>query len=184
MLPMDDPGGRAELLLLSPSFVVPRLEHEGVLVWDTLAIGEYLHERYPRAGLFPAEVAARAHCRAVSGEMHAGFQNLRAALPMNVRARHPEVKVWSGARADIAHILDIWDQCLASYGGPWLFGDRPTVADAMYAPVVTRFCTYGITLEPEQQTYCDTVLAYAPMAAWIADADDEPDPLDELDAEF
>jgi glutathione S-transferase len=184
VVPMDDPESRAELLLLAPSFLVPRLDHEGVRVWDTLAIAEHLNETRPDSGLLPREPRARAHCRAVSGEMHAGFQSLRSALPMNIRARVPELKVWSGARADIDRILAIWDECLATYGGPWLFGATPTMADAMYAPVVTRFWTYGISLEPEQQQYCETVLAYEPMAAWIAAAADEPDPLDELDAEF
>jgi glutathione S-transferase len=87
VVPMDDPESRAELLLLAPSFLVPRLDHEGVRVWDTLAIAEHLNETRPDSGLLPREPRARAHCRAVSGEMHAGFQSLRSALPMNIRAR-------------------------------------------------------------------------------------------------
>ena len=98
VLPSDDPSARAELLLLSPSFLVPCLEHEGVTVWDTLAIGEYLNELRPAAGLLPANRAARAHCRAISGEMHSGFSNLRSALPMNLKARYPDFKVWPALR--------------------------------------------------------------------------------------
>ena len=94
--PIDDPATRAELLLLSPSFLVPCLDHGKVKVWDTLAIAEYLNELKPEAGLLPADPVARAHCRAVCGEMHSGFANLRSALPMNLKARHPGFKVWAG----------------------------------------------------------------------------------------
>ena len=86
----NDPGARAELLLLSPSFLVPALEHDGVVVWDTLAIGEYLHETFPSSGLLPVDRAQRARCRSVCAEMHAGFQNLRSSLPMNMKARYPD----------------------------------------------------------------------------------------------
>ncbi len=133
----DDPATRAELLLLSPSFLVPCLEHGQVKVWDTLAIGEYLHEIKPGAGLLPTDQAARAHCRAVCGEMHSGFANLRSALPMNLKVRHESFKVWGGAQADIERVATIWRECLQKYGGPYLFGAAPTMADAMYAPVCT-----------------------------------------------
>src|SRR5579864_2610537 len=136
MLSSSDPSARAELLLLSPSFLVPALTHNGIKVWDTLAIAEYLHEAFPKAGLLPSDRAARAHCRAISGEMHSGFTNLRSALPMNLKAHYKDFKVWAGAQADIARIVEIWKACLAQYGGPYLFG-KLSVADAMYAPVVT-----------------------------------------------
>ena len=123
--PIDDPATRAELLLLSPSFLVPCLEHGPVKVWDTLAIAEYLNETRPQAGLLPADPAARSHCRAVSGEMHSGFANLRSALPMNLKARHPGFKVWAGAQADINRVTAIWRECLQRYGGPYLFGAAP-----------------------------------------------------------
>ena len=97
----DDPSTRAELLLLSPSFLVPCLAHDGIKIWDTLAIAEYLNELKPGAGLVPAERAARARCRAVSGEMHSGFSNLRSALPMNCKAHYPKFKLWAGARPDV-----------------------------------------------------------------------------------
>ena len=146
--PVDlaDPGQRQELLLLSPSVLVPRLTHGDVDVWDTLAIAEYLNEIAPKAGLWPASRAARAHCRAVSGEMHSGFYNLRSALPMNLKARHPKFKIFSGARPDVERIKAIWTECLETYGGPFLFG-APSVADAMYAPVCTRFRTYAVDLD-------------------------------------
>src|SRR5438132_7244344 len=92
VVPADDPANRAELLLLSPSFLVPSLTHDGVRVWDTLAIAEYLAETFPKAGLLPSDRAARAHCRAICGEMHSGFYNLRSALPMNLKAHHPGFK--------------------------------------------------------------------------------------------
>ena len=119
----DDPSARAELLLLSPSFLVPCLTHNGIKVWDTLAIAEYLNEILPDAGLLPKDRAARAHCRSISGEMHSGFSNLRSALPMNLKAHHPGFKVWAGAQADIDRIIFIWRECLDAHGGIYLFGD-------------------------------------------------------------
>ena len=127
-VPIDDPTNRAELLLLSPSVLVPRLIHDGVTVWDTLAIGEYLNETRPEAGLLPADKAARAHCRATCGEMHAGFSNLRSALPMNLKAHRPGFKIWSGAQADIERITTIWRECLSG-PGPYLFGEPQRVVE-------------------------------------------------------
>jgi glutathione S-transferase len=180
----DDPDQRQELLLLSPSVLVPRLTHDGVTVWDTLAIAEYLNEIAPKAGLFPADQVARAHCRAVCGEMHSGFYNLRSALPMNLKARHKAFKIFSGARPDVERIKSIWTECLDAYGGPWLFGAKPTLADAMYAPVCTRFRTYAIELDPRLKTYCETVFAWPLMAEWSAGAIEEPDEIIELEVEF
>src|SRR5579871_135089 len=131
----DNADARAEILLLSPSILVPCLTYEGVKVWDTLAIGEFLNEIAPKAGLLPADRAKRAHCRSICGEMHSGFSNLRSALPMNLKAHFPGFKSWAGARADIDRITTIWRECLDRYGGPYLFGDSPCAADAMYAPV-------------------------------------------------
>jgi glutathione S-transferase len=180
---IDDPETRQELLLLSPSVRVPRLSHDGVEVWDTLAIAEYLNEVAPEAGLLPADRRARAHCRAVSGEIHSGFYNLRSALPMNIKARHQRFKIFSGARPDVARIREIWSDCLETYGGPFLFG-RPTVADAMYAPVCTRFRTYAVGLEPALAGYCDTIFAWPPMQEWTEAALLEPDEIIELEVEF
>ena len=156
----DDPSTRAELLLLSPSFLVPCLHHDGVKVWDTLAIAEYLAEIEPKAGLLPADRAARAHCRAVAGEMHSGFHNLRSALPMNLKAHFPGFSVWAGAQADVDRVVAIWRECLAAYGGPYLFGEL-SLADAMYAPVATRFLTYDVKLDPECAGYCETIMSLA-----------------------
>lgn len=184
VLPPDDPGMKAEMLLLSPSMLVPSLLHDGIKVWDTLAIAEYLHEIKPKAGLFPADLKARVHCRAICGEMHSGFTSLRSALPMNIRATFPNFRLWSRAQADIDRIVDIWRECFKTYGGPYLFGKSPCAADAMYAPVVTRFLTYDIKLDKACAAYCKTMMALPAMADWVAAAKREPDEIDELDAEF
>lgn len=182
-VPVDDPSNRAELLLLSPSILVPCLTHDGIRVWDTLAIAEYLNELKPKAGLLPAKRAARARCRSICGEMHSGFGNLRSALPMNLKARHPGFKVWAGAQADIDRIATIWLECFAENGGPYLFGTL-TMADAMYAPVVTRFQTYDVKLDRDCSTYCERIMALPDMIAWREAALVEPDELEELDMEF
>jgi len=184
VIPPDDPAMKAEMLLLSSSMLVPSLQHNGVKVWDTLAIAEYLNEIKPKAQLLPADIKARAHCRAVCGEMHSGFASLRAALPMNIKAHFSNFKVWSRAQADIDRVLEIWKECLGSYGGPYLFGKELSVADAMYAPVVTRFLTYDVTLDKACMAYCKRVMELPAMKEWVLAAKKEPDDIDELDAEF
>jgi glutathione S-transferase len=185
MVATDDAGARAEILLLAPSILVPCLTHGGVKVWDTLAIGEYLDEIKPQAGLLPADRAARAHCRAVCGEMHSGFTSLRSALPMNLKGSFPGYKVWSRAQTDIERVLEIWRDCLARYGGPWLFGAQRGMADAMYAPVVTRLKTYDVRMDdPALADYCLRVMAMPEMQEWIAAARREPEQMDELEMEF
>lgn len=184
VIPPDDPAMKAEMLLLAPSMLVPSLQHNGIKVWDTLAIGEYLNEIKPKAGLLPADAKARAHCRAISGEMHSGFTSLRGALPMNLKAHFPNFKVWSRAQGDIDRVFAIWKECLASYGGPFLFGKTPTIADAMYAPVVTRFLTYDVPLDKTSAAYCKRIMELPAMKEWVAAAKKEPDEIDELDAEF
>jgi glutathione S-transferase len=181
---IDDPDHRQDLLLLSSSERSPRLEHDGVAVWDTLAIAEYLVETMPDASLLPVDRAARAHCRAVSGEMHSGFYNLRSALPMNLKARHGRFKIFSGARPDIARVEEIWADCLARYGGPWLFGAHPSLADAMYAPVCTRFRTYDVALSPTSQAYCEQVFSWPLLLDWTEEALNEPEVVVELEVEF
>ena len=108
---------------------------------------EYLNEVMPDAGLLPADRIQRAHCRSICGEIHSGFTTLRASLPVNLKGHFPGFKIWSRAQADIDRVCTIWRECLAESGGPFLFGER-TMADAMYAPVVTRFMTYDVKLEP------------------------------------
>ena len=183
VMPSDDPSTRAELLLMSPSFLVPCLQHEGIKVWDTLAIAEYLNEIRPKARLLPADRAARAHCRAICGEMHSGFGNLRSALPMNIKGNFPGFKVWTGARADIDRIVTIWRDCFSMYRGPYLFGTL-SMADAMYAPVCTRFLTYDVKLDAQCAAYCDRIMALPDVIEWVEAARIEPDELEELDAEF
>ncbi len=181
---LDDPNNRAELLLLSPTVMTPRLEHGTASVWDTFAIAEYLEEEFPKKGLLPAEKVKRAHCRSIIGEMHGGFYNLRSALPMNLRARYPGFRVFTGAKGDIRRVLTIWAECLEQYGGPFLFGAEPTLADAMYAPVCTRFVTYDVALEGKAAAYRDTIMNWAPMKLWAKDAKAEPIEIEELDIEF
>src|SRR5271157_4496619 len=118
----DDAGARAEILLLSPSILVPCLTYKGIRVWDTLAIGEFLNEIAPQAGLLPKDQAARAHCRSICGEMHSGFISLREALPMNIKGEFHNFKIWSKAEGDIERIKTIWRECLEAHGGPYLFG--------------------------------------------------------------
>jgi glutathione S-transferase len=184
MVSPDDADARKELLLLAPSILVPCLTHDGAKVWNTLAIAGYLHEVVPDAGLMPDDRIARAHCRSISGEMNSGFANLRASLPMNLKARFPGHKVWAGAQPDIDRIVEIWSDCLARYGGPYLFGKRRGMADAMFAPVVTRFLTYDVKLDAPCSAYCKTILAMPEMKEWVAAAKLEPDEIEELDMDF
>jgi glutathione S-transferase len=179
----DDAVARAELLQQTSSTRIPTLQHQGITVWDTLAIAEYLNELCPAARMYPADMAARARCRAISGEMHAGFAALRAALPVNLNAFRPNFPIWSGVRADIARVTEIWRECLAEYGGPFLFGDRLSVADAMFAPVCTRFATYDVSLDPVSEGYKRRILALPDMRAWIESAQLEPELVSELEVE-
>jgi glutathione S-transferase len=183
VVPVDDPANRAELLLLSPSILVPCLTHQGIRIWDTLAIAEYLNEVRPKAGLLPPDRVARARCRSICGEMHSGFANLRSALPMNLKAHRPDFKIWAGAQFDIDRITTIWRECFGAYHGPYLFG-KLTMADAMYAPVVTRFLTYDVKLDADCAGYCDRIMALPDMVAWREAAMLEPEELEELDMEF
>jgi glutathione S-transferase len=180
----DDPRAREELLMRTSSILVPCLIHGNVTVWDTLAIAEYLNEIRPEAQMLPAEPVARARCRSISGEMHSGFAALRSSLPMNLRFHKPGFTVWSSAQADIDRITGIWRDCLETWKGPFLFGRHPTIADAMYAPVVTRFRSYDVAVGPACQDYCDTILAWPPMREWIADSHEEPQEIIELDLDF
>ena len=180
----DDPSARAEILLLSPTILVPCLRHEGATVWDTLAIGEYLNEICPDAGLLPADRVQRAHCRSISGEIHSGFTTLRASLPVNLKGHFPNFKIWSRAQADIDRVCTIWRDCLQNSGGPFLFGEPRTMADAMYAPVVTRFATYDVKLESRLKQYADVIMAMPEMQEWIEAAKAEPADIEELEVDY
>ena len=179
----DDAMARAELLLQTASVRIPYLEHGGLHIWDVLAIAAYLDETCPAAGIIPTDPAARARCRSISGEMHSGFAALRSALPVNLHAFRPGFPIWSGVRADIDRVCDIWRACLTEWGGPFLFGAKMSLADAMFAPVCTRFTTYDVALDPACARYRDMIMALPDMQAWIAAAREEPDLVSELEVE-
>ncbi len=179
----DDPAARAEILLLSSSILVPCLRHDGVTVWDTLAIAEYLNEIKPKAGLLPHDRVLRARCRSISGEIHSGFTALRSSLPVNLKGHFPGFKIWSRAQSDIDRITTLWTECLDASKGPFLFGER-SMADAMYAPVVTRFRTYDVALPKRLAEYSDVIMAMPEMKQWIAAAKLEPEDIEELEVEF
>jgi glutathione S-transferase len=184
MVETDSEHARAELLLLSPSILVPCLNHGKVKVWDTLAIGEYLNEVAPKAGLLPPNPVHRAHCRAVCGEMHSGFSAMRASLPMNIKAQFKGFKVWAKAASDLDRVFEIWTSCLKTYKGPYLFGKKATLADAMFAPVVTRVRTYGVAMDPVCEAYCQQILKMPAVLEWIQAARAEPEDIVELEVEF
>ena len=163
---------------------MPCLTHDGAKVWNTLAIAQYLNEIKPDAGLMPDDRIARAHCRSVSGEMNSGFANLRASLPMNLKGKFPGHKVWAGAQPDIDRIVEIWTDCLVTYGGPFLFGKQRGMADAMFAPVVTRFLTYDVPLDATCRRYAATIMSMPEMIEWVAAAKAEPDDIAELEMDF
>jgi glutathione S-transferase len=174
VIPLDRPDTRERILAVSPSGRVPALVHGDVTIWDSLAIAEYLAELFPEARLWPDDRTARARARSVSAEMHSGFASLRADMPMNVKARLPGLGRTRGSLVDIARVRAIWSECLARAGGegPFLFG-RFSIADAMYAPVVLRFRTYHVELDPPQREYCAAVLGLPAMEKWMAAAQAE-----------
>ncbi len=176
VIPLYQPGSKETVLKFSPSGKVPALRHGDVTVWDSLAICEYLAESFPTFDLWPKEPAARALARAVSAEMHSGFVALRQHLPMNIRSSFPGRGVTPEVQADVNRIMAIWRDCRSRFGegnGDFLFGNF-TIADAMYAPVVTRFRPYKIELEREAEAYCETIMAMPAMQEWIAAARNEP----------
>lgn len=168
-LALDTPEFARDIGRWSPSRRVPALQDDDVLVWESLAIGEYLAERFPAAQLWPADPSTRAYGRAISHEMHAGFPNLRNCLPFNARRQYRGFTVPTQAQADIARIGAIWREARQRYGaaGSWLLGGF-SLADAMYAPVALRFHTYGVAVGAVEQAYIDTVLAHPPIQEWLA----------------
>lgn len=158
VVPLYEAGSTAAITRYSPSGKVPVLRDGDVTVWESLAICEYLAEKFPDKGLWPRDGAARAVARAISNEMHAGFRALRDTMVMNIRAKGRKVEMGDAVTGEIQRIADIWAAARAKFGagGPFLFGTF-TIADAMYAPVVTRFRTYGVALEGEAKTYADAV---------------------------
>ncbi|WP_223642008.1 glutathione S-transferase family protein [Corallococcus sp. EGB] len=177
LVPLDTPETAALIALHSPSGRVPVLKHGDTLVWDSLSICEYLAEAFPEAKLWPTDRAARAMARSVTSEMHSGFQALRTNLPMNITARKTVPGVDApGVHADIARIQALWEGCRERYGkgGPFLFGAF-TIADAFFAPVVTRFVTYGVPFRPQNIAYRDAVLGLPAMLKWTEAARGEPE---------
>ena len=175
VIALDEPSTRTNILRHSPSARVPAVKHGDFVVWESLAIGEYLAELFPAAQLWPMAATARAVARAVSSEMHAGFAALRSHLPMNIRSSFPNRGVTPEVQADINRITALWRDCRRRFGegGAFLFGAF-TIADAMYAPVVSRFRTYKIELDDETQPYADALWALPMMQEWAAAARNEP----------
>ncbi|KAF3885806.1 MULTISPECIES: glutathione S-transferase family protein [Nostocales] len=167
-IPLDTPETAAQMQKYSPTRRVPVLMHGDLTVWDSLAICEYLAEEYPNLHLWPQKKAARAIARCICAEMHSGFPNLRQKMPMNCRSRFPGKGMTSEVLKDIDRINNIWRECRQNFGagGNMLFGNF-TIADAMYAPVVSRFITYGVELDAVCKTYMEAVLALPAMQEWL-----------------
>jgi glutathione S-transferase len=194
-IPLYQPDSKARLLAHSGAGLVPVLRHGDLTVWESLAICEYVAELAPAAGLWPADAAERARARSVATEMHGGFPAVRAGLPMNVRARAARTPPLSDeARSQIARIAALWSDCRkrsaqaaernpdgSAASGPFLFG-RFSIADAMYAPVVTRFRTYGVALPADAQAYADAVWSLPALQEWVAQAQRESETMPETDA--
>lgn len=171
---------RRAVAALSPAGAVPVLVDDGFAVWDSLAIVEHLHERFPAAGVWPAAPRARSRARSLCAEMHAGFQALRGHCPMNIEAQLPEVgaRVWAeqaSVRRDVARIEAMWQQALDDAGGPFLSGAAFGALDAYYAPVCMRLATYALPVGDAARAFVARVQAAPGVAAWIADARAEAD---------
>ena len=182
VIPLWLDGAKEQILAHSPSGKVPALRHGDLVVWESLAICEHLAEAFPDAGLWPADPAARAAARSASHEMHAGFMALRRAMPMNCRASKPGRGMADGVAADIERVGAIWRDCRERFGagGALLFGGF-TIADAMFAPVASRFRTYGVALDPVSTAYVQAVHALPAMRSWIAAAEAEPHTVDQFE---
>ena len=172
VVPLAGGGGTQAIKAISPNGMVPYLEHRGARMWESLAIAEYCAEF--ATVLWPADRATRAHARAIASEMHAGFRNLRIAMPMNLGRSFPGLGRTPDCLADIARVEAIWAEALGAHGGPFLFGQAFGLADVMYAPVVARFLTWQPELTATSRAYCDAVRAHPLVARWYAEAAAEP----------
>lgn len=174
-IPLRQPDSLERKLAYSPAGKVPILVDGDTRVWDSLAIVEYLAEKFPEKRLWPADEEARALARSVSAEMHSGFASLRSRMPMNCRARRPDAGCGPGVQEDVDRICEVWRECRARHGaaGEFLFGEF-TAADAMFAPVASRFQTYGVELDRDAAEYAAAVLALPALRNWIEDAHAEP----------
>ncbi len=171
-IPLDTPTTREQLLRYSPTAKVPVLQHDDLTIWESIAICEYVAELAPDRGLLPQDRQARAVMRSVSAEMHAGFAALRQHFPMNCRARITDRGTPAQVQADIDRILALWRNCRQQFGqgGGFLFGALFTIADAMFAPVVSRFVTYGVPLDEVSQAYADRIWWLPAMQEWLSAA--------------
>ena len=175
VVPLRRPETKAEILRHNPAGKVPVLKHGALTVWDSLAICEYANELRPDAGLWPDDRAARAVARAVAAEMHSGFQDLRQNCFMDLRQERRSEARLKAAAGDAARVQALWRECRERFGagGPFLFG-RFTIADCMYAPVATRFRTWGFELDAAASAYVDAVYGHPAMRDWLAGAAAEP----------
>jgi len=175
VISLDDPDFKTTVTRTSPAGKVPALADDGVHVWESLAILEYLAEKFPAAELWPSDLQARAHARAIACEMHAGFVSLRRECPMNFWRPVKKRELSAEAGANVKRIDAMWTECRARYGraGPFLFG-RFCAADAMYAPVASRFATYGVEVGPASQAYMEALAALPAWQEWKASALREP----------
>ncbi len=182
VIPLRQPDTDAEIRKRSPSGRLPCLLDGAVVVWDSLAIAEYLAERFPQTRLWPTDPQARAAARSVCAEMHSGFMALRQTLPMNIRRRRPGGFEAPSVAADIQRITRIWmDMRLAfGSGGPYMFREWG-IADAFFTPIAARFRTYGVPLPPEAAEYRDTLLTWPSFRRWEAEAEREPWTIPEYD---
>jgi glutathione S-transferase len=168
IIPLDRPETKQEILRHSPSGRVPALQHGDLSIWDSLAIAEYLAELSPEVKMWPGDRAARAVARSVAAEMHSGFSALRNNMPMNIRHRAPGKGRGEGVEDDIARVTRLWNDCRTRFGknGNFLFGDY-SLADVSFAPVVTRFVTYAVNVDPVSAAYMEAILARPEMREWI-----------------
>jgi len=173
VVPLDMPDTAQNIRKHSPSGRVPALIDGNLTVWDSLAIAEYLAERFPEKSFWPADPARRARARSISAEMHSGFASLRNECSMKIVQKYPYKPLQPQTQADVDRIVSLWEECLRESGGPFLFGSQPCIADAFYAPVVSRFRTYSIPVSPSAQAYCETIWGWPALQAWVADAERE-----------
>jgi glutathione S-transferase len=171
VIPLYEPSSPAEIRKYSAAGKVPTLQHGSITVWESLAILEYLADAFYDKPWWPSDPHARAVARSISSEMHAGFQPLRQQMGMNLRKVYPARPIAPEVQDNITRIQSMWSECRAKFGagGPFLFGAFSN-ADAMYAPVVTRFKTYSVDLNPVCRAYSDAVLAHPDVKQWYADA--------------
>ena len=173
VVPLDMPDTAENIRRYSPSGRVPALIDGDLTVWDSLAIAEYLAEKFPKKQLWPKDAAQRARARSVSAEMHSGFTNLRNDCSMKIVQQYPYKPLRPQTQGEVDRIVSLWEECLKRGGGPFLFGKEPCIADAFYAPVVSRFRTYSIPVAGAAKAYCDKVWSWPALQAWVADAQRE-----------